>query len=291
VAAAPEIGPEISIVVVCYEMARELPRTLQSLSPAYQRNCPPGRCELIVIDNGSSEPPNATDFAGLGLDLTLHCWPKLSRSPVAALNFGLGQARAPVIGAWIDGARMASPGLIDACARAAALHPRAVVATYNYHLGTALQYASTLQGYDAAAEDALLASIDWPSEGYRLFEIATPDWRGGPTGPTLESNALFLRRALWDELGGFDARFNSAGGGMANPDLFVRACELPDAQLIRVQGEATFHQIHGGVSTGPRALRALKGGSREYLRITGRPLALVKKRGWLFDPATDQITT
>ncbi len=284
-------SPEISIVIVCYEMARELPRTLLSLSPGYQRNCPPGRCEIIVIDNGSQQPPQAADFADLELDLTLHCWPKLSRSPVAALNFGLSQARAPVIGAWIDGARMASPGLIDACARAAQLHPRAVVATYNYHLGPGLQYFSAAQGYDAAAEDALLRSVDWPRDGYRLFEVATADQRGGPAGPMLESNALFLSRALWGELGGYDPRFISPGGGTANPDVFIRACALSETQLVRVQGEATFHQIHGGVSTGARALHVLKGGSREYLRITGKPLVLVRQRGWLFDPHTGEVTT
>ena len=285
------MSPEISIVVVSYEMSRELPRTLRSLSPGYQRNCRPGRCEIIVVDNGSPHPPSAAEFDGLGLDLHLHCWPKLSPSPVAAMNFGLSQARAPLIGAWIDGARMASPGLVDACARAAALHPRAVIATYNHHLGPALQYHSVAQGYDAAAEDELLRGIDWPSDGYRLFEISTADQRGGPAGPMLESNALFLGRALWDELGGYDPAFNTAGGGMSNPDLFVRACELPDAQLIRVQGEATFHQVHGGVSTGPGAPEVLKVGSRIYLRLRGRPLASVRQKGWLFDPKTGAVET
>jgi glycosyltransferase involved in cell wall biosynthesis len=127
--------PEISLIVVCYNMVRELPRTLRSLSPGYQRGIRPGQCEIIVVDNGSTVPPVAADFADLGLDLTIHHWPDPTPSPVPAVNHGLAQARGGLVGVWIDGARMASPGLVAACAEAAALHPRPVIATPNYELG------------------------------------------------------------------------------------------------------------------------------------------------------------
>ena len=87
----------------------------------------------------------------------------------------------------------------------------------------------------------------------------------------LESNALFLPRPLWDELGGYDAAFVEPGGGVVNPDTYLRACALPDVQQIRIVGEGTFHQIHGGVSTSTpeSAIAVLQTGSRLY-----RPLAL-----------------
>ncbi len=271
--------PEISLVVVCYNMARELPRTLRSLAPGYQRGILPGLYEIIVVDNGSTIPPVATEFADLGLDLAIHRWPDPTPSPVPAANYGLAQARGALVGMWIDGARMASPGLVAACARAAALHPRPVVATPNYELGPVLQVKNARQGYDAAAEDRLLASIGWPANAERLFEIAVPVWRSGIDGPMLESNALFMPRPMWHELGGYDPRFVSPGGGAANPDILIRACELPEAQFIRIDGEATFHQIHGGTfSNAPGTLVEIsKSASREYWRIRHRPLDPVRK--------------
>lgn len=283
--------PEASLIVVSYNMARELPRTLQSLAPPYQRDCSRGRCEIIVMDNGSTEPPSERMLAVIDADIRVRNHPNPTVSPVAAINAGLAQATAPLIGVWIDGARLASPGLIDACLEAARLHPRPVVATLNYQLGPSLQYFAADRGYDQNVEDTLLASIDWPSDGYRLFEIATSELRHGPAGPMLESNALFLSRALWDELGGYDPAFIEPGGGLANADTFLRACALPEVQLIRVLGEGTFHQFHGGLSTRTResASDTLQRGSRAYLRRRGRPLATARNPGWLFDARTRTV--
>ena len=56
-------SPSLSVVVVAYDMARELPRTLQSLSVPYQRSIADAEYEVIVVDNGSPEPvdPSALD--------------------------------------------------------------------------------------------------------------------------------------------------------------------------------------------------------------------------------------
>jgi len=282
--------PRVSLVVIVYEMARELPRTLLSLSPPYQ-DYDAEDYEIIVIDNGSRTPPHQQDFIHLKANIRLLSCSTQSPSPVAAINEGLRLARGSLIGVWIDGARMASPGLLRACTEAAALHPRPVIATLNYQLGPDLQRISTAHGYDQTTEDELLSSIAWPQDGYRLFEIATPEIRGGPLGAMLESNAIFLPRALWDELGGYDEAFQEPGGGVANPDTFIRSVALPGTQLIRVLGEGTFHQIHGGLSTSTqeRAIEMLKEGSRAYLRLRGKPLVPVRASGWTFDSRTRAV--
>lgn len=283
--------PEIGIVVISYNMARELPRTLLSLSPGYQKNCPPGRCEIIVIDNGSACAPDASQFADIGLDITIRSQPNPGPSPAAAVNLGLSLTRAPLVGVWIDGARLASPGLIDACARAARLHARPVIATVNFHLGPAEQYISMLSGYDQQVEDRLLASIDWPGGAARLGEISTQVWHGGRDGPMLESNALFLPRELWNEIGGYDEAFTGPGGGAVNIDTFTRTCELPGTQLIVVGNEGTYHQFHGGTisNASGHAMDATKKLAAEYYRLRRKPLKPVKAARWFFDPLSGQV--
>ena len=282
--------PRVSLVVISFEMTRELPRTLLSLSPQYQR-CAAGDCEIIVVDNNSRKMPDARSFVDLGAGLQFLKCSQPSASPVRAINEGLARARAPLIGVWIDGARMASPGLVNACLAASALHERPVIATLNYQLGPNLQRISCEQGYDQVAEDALLTSIEWPRDGYRLFEIATPEIKGGPTGPMLESNALFLPRLLWDELGGYDEQFSEPGGSVVNPDTLIRAVALPDTQLIRIVGEGTFHQVHGGLSTSSQksAINVVMEGGKTYLRLRGMPLKQVRQRGWTYDLRTGQV--
>lgn len=286
-------GPAVSLVVVAYNMARELPRTLLSLSPRYQRGCPAELCEIVVVDNGSTAALDQRSLADLGANLRFLQCTTPSASPVSALNEGLAAASGGLIGVWIDGARLASPGLVGACLAASRLHPRPVLATLNYQLGTKLQFLSGEEGYDQEREDQLLASIDWPAEGYRLFEIAVLELRSGPLGPMLESNALFLPRQLWAELGGYDEAFCEPGGGVANPDAFLRACGLPGVQLIRILGEGTFHQIHGGLSTSSirRAVETLRSGSKAYLRRRGKPLAPIRKTGWVFDARRGELVS
>ncbi len=242
-------APELSVVVVAYDIPRELPRTLTSLSPGYQLHIDPGDYEVIVVDNGS-EP--AVDITGAADDVRLIRIDAASSSPAAAINRGLAEARGDVIAVMIDGARLASPGLLHFGLQAARLYERAVVASLGWYIGFDYQRLAHSLAYDAAAEEALLGSIGWPADGYRLFEIATMDESSvdGWFPPIAESNCLFLSREGWDRLGGVDERFAMAGGGLLNLDTFERAIAVPDAELVILLGEATFHQHHGGTATG-----------------------------------------
>jgi hypothetical protein len=244
-------GPKLSVIVVVYNIPREVPRTLLSLSATYQRDIAPSDYEVIVVDNGSDPALDAEMVAGFGDNFRLIRVDPAPPSPAHAVNRGIAEARGDVVGLMIDGARIASPGLLHFALHGAHLYNNAIVATLGWYLGFDFQRFAMRTGYDATREDALLASINWPEDGYRLFDISTMDESSveGWFCPIAESNALFLKRECWDALQGMDERFDAPGGGLVNLDTFDRALALPDAQLVILLGEGTFHQLHGGIAT------------------------------------------
>jgi glycosyltransferase involved in cell wall biosynthesis len=258
-------------VIVVHDMARELPRTLRSLSPDCQQGLAAGDYEVIVIDNGSMEPVDPVLVARFQGDVRVQRIDPAPASPASAANYGLRMAEGDLVGLIIDGARLASPGLLAEARRATCLSARPVITAPAFHLGPVRHMQAADIGHDQAAEDRLLAESGWEADGYRLFEISTPagSWGRGLFGPAGESSSLFCPRPIWDELGGLDERFALPGGGLVNHDVYRRACGLADVELIVLLGEGTFHQYHGGAATSRRHSWATM--HAEYRTITGIP--------------------
>src|SRR5436305_1124340 len=126
--------PKISFIVGAHNMPRELPRTIRSLSPLMQRGVQRSDYEIIVVDNGSNRAIDEATCQRWGADLrVLRIEPaQASPSPALALNLGIAQARADLIGVMIDGAHLASPGTVASAVRAARLDERAVVLTLTF---------------------------------------------------------------------------------------------------------------------------------------------------------------
>lgn len=291
---ASATAPRLSIIVIVFNMQREAPRTLFSLSTTYQRHVNAEDYEVIVVENGSSKPLAAVDVAQFGPNFRYLWLDNASPSPAGAINRGVALSKAPFVGIMIDGARIATPGMVALALQGLQGFERAVVGTVGFHLGPDTQMYSLRHGYNQAVEDDLLAGADWRNHGYRLFEISSQagssplNW----LGTINESNLIFLSRALFEELGGYDEQFVLPGGGIVNLDFYRRACELPNSILLTLFGETTFHQVHGGAITNQPASelpQRLQAYGEEYLRIRGVAFERSTRQPLLFGYAQPEI--
>jgi hypothetical protein len=267
--------PLLSVIVICHDMPREAPRTLFSLSPAHQRGVHPEDYEIIAIDNGSGAPLDPAEVTSIAPNIRYTFHETASVSPVEALNLGGRMARGQHLAFIVDGARMASPGLVRATMDGIRLKKMPFLCSLSWHLGPDVQFNSMLEGYDQQVEDGLLDEIAWPQDGYRLFEISTlapssaPGFLGGFPS---ECSWLCLSRTGFERLGGYDPGFTSPGGGLVNQDIVCRAAEDGGFDFTVLLGEGVFHQFHGGVATNVKpAHHPMPAFQLEYERLRGTP--------------------
>ena len=277
-------APRLTVVVNLYNMRREALRTLHSLTPAYQQGADPDHYEVIAVDNGSTEPVDPSVVEGFGPNFRHIAFRPEWPSPSAALNHGVEVARGDRVMLAIDGARILSPGILAYTERAFRAFDNPFVYTLGMHLGHQVQNEAISAGWDQEAEDHLLASVPWEDDGYRLYEIATvaPSSKEGFFSSLAESNCVALSKAQYERMGGYDERFRSPGGGLVNLDFLNRARLDPTVEPVMLLGEATFHQMHGGVATNsaqdPDAVHPFGAFAAEYEQIHGRPYETVERR-------------
>lgn len=244
---------KLSVILISYDMAREVPRTLQGLSRTYQHGARDLEYEVILVDNGSPVPLDPVSWAGVDVPVRLIQLKIASPSPARAINVALEEAVGEIVCLMIDGAHILTPGVFRMALACYAIFDNPVVATRYFWLGPEGQNESITHGYDKVVEDQLLESINWPEDGYRLYEIGTPLRTGAENLSWLnrmfESNCLFMKRSLFLEQGGADERFDFPGGGFINLDIFSRAIDAPGVTATQLIGEGCFHQLHGGTTT------------------------------------------
>jgi len=285
----------LSIVVIGFDMKRELPRTVLSLLPPYQRGVSHDEVEIIVVDNGSAEPV-CRDWFSPDADIRVVRFNGGGVSPCKAINEGARLARAEHISVVIDGARIASPGLVSTALTASAVHPRSFVATLGFHLGPKMQQVSLAEGYTREIEDSLLASIGWPLDGYRMFEICAlgGSYMEGVLKMPPETTFFVMKTSMFHEIGGYNDRFVELGGGLASFDFFRKALEAVGESCVILLGEGTFHQLHYGATTQAGGVARKRDGveslwdayAREYEQIVGRPFAFSTQVPLLFGRMT-----
>lgn len=245
-------SPSLSIIVVCFNMRREAQRTLYTLSEAYQQGVESADYQVIVIDNNSEFPLNRESVKSFGPNFEHHYFDTKSVSPAEAINFGVSIAKADTIACIVDGARMLSPGIIKHTLVAGKAYQAPFVTSLAWHLGPKEQNHSMLEGYNQAVEDELLETINWKSDGYRLFDISTQasSSKVGFFGGIPEELSYFaIDKAIFERMGGFCEDFQSPGGGLVNHDFLHRALKNDTLDIVMLLGEGSFHQFHGGIAT------------------------------------------
>ncbi|MGH8549408.1 MAG: glycosyltransferase family 2 protein [Methylococcales bacterium] len=274
---------DLSFVVVTYNMERELPRTLQSLSKSYQLGTNGINYEVLVVDSGSRPPFGSERVETYGGYFRYIYLENAPPSPAYALNQGVKQSRGSIVCLMIDGARIASPGIARWAVSAFLTFDDPTVSVLGWHLGPQSQNFSINQGYNQQREDALLQEIGFPGHGYKLFDISVfgGSCEAGWFSPIAESNAIFLRKETYWKIGGYDERFDLAGGGLVNLDFYRRAVLRDQSELVILLGEGVFHQIHGGIATNvsdQQLKRNLQTWRAQYKEIRGEEFARPKKQ-------------
>ena len=231
--------------------------------------------------------------ASFGPEFRYHFFETTSKSPAAALNFGVSQARARHVMIMVDGAHICTPRVVWCTATAMGDFPNPLIATASLSLGAAPTVTNLATGtpaptaviptapeeaaaWDQAAEDRLLATVDWQRNGYELFRLARSfnDAAMGWFGCSFESSCFTIAREWFEKLGGFDTRFVVPAGGMVSLDFFQRAVARPELMYVMLLGEATFHQHHGSASKSTwerfnEEYRSIRGA--DFKRVTRMP--------------------
>ncbi|MBL4743418.1 MAG: sulfotransferase [Cycloclasticus sp.] len=279
---------ELSIIIICFDMQREIKRTICSLLPPYQEGIDEDKIEIMVIDNGSKQRPSLGCYENRVKFIQFH---SQNPSPVMAINHGISIASADLVGVFIDGARMATPGLLKSVITLSGNSPRVVISTLAYHLGPDVQMNTVFKGYDQTVEDKILEELDWEENGYDLYLASSLalSSKNGLLGSIAESNAIFMSKELWSELSGYEELFITPGGGLSNLDLYKRVGELASTTLIRLANEATFHQVHGGVATNTRQGKNGELFKREYENIRGKCFVPCDKVPYIYGKLIPQV--
>jgi len=224
----PSPAPLVSVIIPTRDRADLLRCCITSLEEHAQGNPP---LELLVIDNGSSDP-EALHYLE---QLERHGQARVLRRPgpfnYAALNNGAAAlARGELLAFLNNDVEAVHPGWL-ACMAAQALRPEigAVGARLLFEDGT-VQHAGVLLGIGGVAGHAH-KYLDAEAEGYQLrLQLAH-------NVSAVTAAALVIRRGLFEQVGGFDADTFAVNYNDVDLCLRLMACGYrnlycPDAVLV-----------------------------------------------------------
>jgi hypothetical protein len=193
----PANAPPVSVIVVHYEQPHELARTLLALG----RQRYDGELQVIVVDDGSAQPPDVPD----GVQLVRQ--PRAGARRSAARNRGVAASRGQVL-CFLDADTVPEPDYVAHLTRLPALAPEAVTVGRRRHAQLAHVALETPVATAGPANE--LPSPRWLQDGYASSRDLQD---AGPRAfRFMISAVLSCSRWFYDQVGGFDESFNAYGG-------------------------------------------------------------------------------
>ena len=113
--------------------------TTLSLTHKYQHDVDPDDYEVILVENESESMMDPSYIETLPSNFRYIQRQESEPTPTHAMNYGAKQALGENVCMMVDGARMVTPGVVNALLMAHRLHPAAVVTVPGYHIGDELQ--------------------------------------------------------------------------------------------------------------------------------------------------------
>ena len=194
----PTTLPQVSVIIVHYRQQAQLERTLRALD---RQRYPKQLIEIIVVDDGSPEPPTVPS----GVKLLVQ--PDRGFRLAAARNRGATAAHGSVL-CFLDADTAPEPGYLAALTRLPSLAPEAVTVGLRRHADFSNISADAAVESTAPARE--LPAPVWLAEAYaRSQNLLHADER---SYRYLIGAVLCCSREFFAELGGFDESFTEYGG-------------------------------------------------------------------------------
>jgi len=198
--------PALSVIVIGFDMARELPRTVTSLLPPYQRGLEIEDVEIIVVDNGSSDgsPSAARQFA----NVTVIC-NDTNKGFAAANNIGIRASTGKYI-CLVNSDVKVLDGCIDTLCRYMNSHPDVgLLGPRILNRDLSLQVScAELPSLRNLLMQALFLNEIFPTSGFCRTRFMTDfDHNVGRDVEVLSGCFLVARREALDEVGLLDEAF------------------------------------------------------------------------------------
>jgi cellulose synthase/poly-beta-1,6-N-acetylglucosamine synthase-like glycosyltransferase len=194
----PDTPPSISVIIAHYEQPVQLARTLSALA---RQSHPASLTQIIVVDDGSSQPPVVPEHVRLLVQADR------GFRLAAARNLGAAAARNSVL-VFLDADTAPEPDYLRQNTRLPALVPDSVAVGRRRHAELAAVPADS--PVEIAGRHHELAEPAWLRDAYRrshnLLELDHRSYR------FLIGAVLACSRAFFEETGGFDESFTHYGG-------------------------------------------------------------------------------
>lgn len=269
--------PEVSVIIPVFNRV-ELTR--QCLEAVY-RTVPPGLCEIVVVDNGSTD--GTSDFLA-------------GEAAAGRINFvrserNLGFARACNLGAarsqgryllFLNNDTIPTPGWVEALLRAAALPGAGIVGAKLVYPDDTIQHAGIIFRQGRPDHVHRFAPGTSTALALRDFDMVT-------------GACLLIPRDLFFAVGGFDETFVNS---YEDVDLCLKVRALgrrvvyaPEAVVYHLEGqsEGRFKRDRENLGEFLARWRACFGRGGRFVPESVPPENLVSKRSLLFNPEFQKV--